>query len=778
MKKLCVILSLLILLSLFPDTHAAAADGNYAVGYMHYTIANGMATITKCDPLLEGELVVPAELSGCPVVAIGDAAFAKSRLTKIILPESIHTLGRAAFLGASVREVLGAEHIQSFGDYAFAFSALQAICLPPDMTELPDGLFMCASFNEQVRFLLPDTITRIGDFAFYNITSGFAELSLPSSLREIGDAAFAGTSPKNWKTLTLPEGLVSIGDGSFWRTLTIESLSLPSTLQRCGSGKIAAFFGTNLETVSLSEGITSLPNAMFLECPNLKSVLLPDSLTVLSADEFGLPNSLLAGHSYPSHFTLWTNWDETDSFTGGEIVPHRFDEMQQNPHLFLYANPESFGTSFAAQHHLPVSPKEAYALTNTQYENDFAYRIYGGRAEIVGYTGAAQTLSVPATLGGYPVFAIGAYALRANDTLTTLVLPASLCEIRAGAVSDCTALESITLAGESMVIEYAAFNRCKKLAEIIGFERAISVGEFCFSGCAALTALPALSPAITELPDDFASNAGLKHVALPSHIRKIGSSAFYGCDGLETLTLPETLEHIGASAFANCKALRAVTIPNRVTTLGTEAFHGCDALRYVKVGKGVTSLDYGIFTFCPSLETVILPDSLSFIYEYEFYDGFYSRFMRRSFIERPKTLTIFANQDSYAADFANRHYIPRMPLIRVLYEDTPIMFDALPVIREGRTLVPFRAIFEALGAAVQWEPETQTVTATQDVITLRLQIGEPLLYKNNIPIPMDSAAALMQDRTFVPLRAVSEALDYLVTWEDSTKTATISPKGK
>ncbi|MBO5370356.1 MAG: copper amine oxidase N-terminal domain-containing protein, partial [Clostridia bacterium] len=52
-----------------------------------------------------------------------------------------------------------------------------------------------------------------------------------------------------------------------------------------------------------------------------------------------------------------------------------------------------------------------------------------------------------------------------------------------------------------------------------------------------------------------------------------------------------------------------------------------------------------------------------------------------------------------------------------------VLFDVLPTITDGRTLVPLRAIFEALGAKVEWNGETQTITATKDDKTVVLTIG-------------------------------------------------------
>ena len=103
-----------------------------------------------------------------------------------------------------------------------------------------------------------------------------------------------------------------------------------------------------------------------------------------------------------------------------------------------------------------------------------------------------------------------------------------------------------------------------------------------------------------------------------------------------------------------------------------------------------------------------------------------------------------------------------------------LSFDVPPVIENGRTLVPLRAIFEALGATVGWDESTQTVTATKGSIQIMLQVGGQSAYKNGTPVHIDVPAKVTNNRTMVPLRFVSEALGAAVGWDESTQTVTIT----
>jgi hypothetical protein len=100
--------------------------------------------------------------------------------------------------------------------------------------------------------------------------------------------------------------------------------------------------------------------------------------------------------------------------------------------------------------------------------------------------------------------------------------------------------------------------------------------------------------------------------------------------------------------------------------------------------------------------------------------------------------------------------------------------DAKPFIDEnGRTQMPVRFISEALGAKVDWEGSTRTVIITKGDDTVSFQIGEKSMVVNNQKKELDTAATIKNGRTFVPLRFVSEAFGAAIEWEPDTNTATI-----
>ncbi|MCL2588560.1 MAG: stalk domain-containing protein [Oscillospiraceae bacterium] len=114
--------------------------------------------------------------------------------------------------------------------------------------------------------------------------------------------------------------------------------------------------------------------------------------------------------------------------------------------------------------------------------------------------------------------------------------------------------------------------------------------------------------------------------------------------------------------------------------------------------------------------------------------------------------------------------------IHVTIDGVPIEFDVQPQLINSRTMVPIRAVVEALGAEVEWDRDTQTVTvyAAGGEHVLRLTIGSYTLYVNDVSTEMDVAPILLGNRTLLPIRFVVEALGYNVDWDNATRTVVIT----
>lgn len=106
----------------------------------------------------------------------------------------------------------------------------------------------------------------------------------------------------------------------------------------------------------------------------------------------------------------------------------------------------------------------------------------------------------------------------------------------------------------------------------------------------------------------------------------------------------------------------------------------------------------------------------------------------------------------------------------VVYIDgDKITFEVPPVVENGRSLVPLRAIFEELGADVDWNRDTKTVTAYKDGSTIVLTINSTKAYINGSLVKLEVPAKIKDGKTLVPLRFVSEAMKAYVGWDGASE---------
>ncbi|MDP4180551.1 MAG: extracellular solute-binding protein [Bacillota bacterium] len=111
--------------------------------------------------------------------------------------------------------------------------------------------------------------------------------------------------------------------------------------------------------------------------------------------------------------------------------------------------------------------------------------------------------------------------------------------------------------------------------------------------------------------------------------------------------------------------------------------------------------------------------------------------------------------------------------ITVVLDGTALNFDAQPFIDNGRTMVPFRAIFEALGASVNWDEASQTVTGTKGDTNIILTIDSNTATINGEIVALDSRPQIRDSRTFVPTRFVAENFGVRVYWNNSSSTVVL-----
>ncbi|MDD6483565.1 MAG: leucine-rich repeat domain-containing protein [Clostridiales bacterium] len=209
-----------------------------------------------------------------------------------------------------------------------------------------------------------------------------------------------------------------------------------------------------------------------------------------------------------------------------------------------------------------IMPITANAATSGIY----TYTVSDGRATITNCdTSASGSITIPSTLGGYPVNGIGKEAFYECSSLTSITIPDGVTSIGEAAFRNCYSLTSITVSKNNM--NYSSIN-----------------GNLFDKNKTTLI--------------QYAIGKQDKQYTIPNSVTSIGNSAFYGCS-LTNVTIPDSVTSIGNGAFIDCHSLTSVTIPDSVTSIGNWAFSWCSSLtdvyyggseeQWAKIHKGINN---------------------------------------------------------------------------------------------------------------------------------------------------------------------------------------------
>lgn len=328
--------------------------------------------------------------------------------------------------------------------------------------------------------------------------------------------------------------------GNYWSGYTkpTDSLSIPSMVSYGGNSYSVSAIGDNafyycdtLSSVTIPNSVATIGHYAFSNCSGLVSVTIPDSVTSIGIYTF-------------------QNCIGLTSVTFNAI-------NCMTTSVTIISMPIFEGCTSLT------------SITIGEQVTTIPSRIFDGCRGLTSVT-------IPNS-----VVSIGACAFQNCSGLTSVIIPNSVTTIGGSAFSGCSGLTSMVIPNSVTSIGGSAFRDCSGLTSIVIPNSVMTIGVYAFSGC-----------------------SGLTSVVIPNSVTSIGGYAFSGCSGLASIAIPNSVTSIMEGTFSGCSGLTSVTIPNSVTSIGWQVFSGCSGLTSVTIGNSVTSIGRRVFYGCSSLDTL------------------------------------------------------------------------------------------------------------------------------------------------------------------------------
>lgn len=233
---------------------------------------------------------------GTNVETIGDHAFDQVQFGEfneygtvsdygtVTIPDSVTTIGEAAFNGAYMSTVTLGSGVTEIGDEAFLGSSsgmgskLTSINFPEGLVTLGEGAFKCNGLLTSID--LPSTLTEMGNYCFQSCV-GLTSITIPDSITSIPRQAFSGCT--NLTSVTLLDGLQSIGTGAF-SECSLSSISIPDSVTSIANSAFS--YNRSLTSITIPDGITVIAENLLGGCESLTSVTLPSTVTSIKNGAF------------------------------------------------------------------------------------------------------------------------------------------------------------------------------------------------------------------------------------------------------------------------------------------------------------------------------------------------------------------------------------------------------------------------------------------------------------------------------------------------------------
>lgn len=247
--------------------------------FEYYPLSDGTYAISVDKAIMLSEIEIPSTYRGKAVTQIKENGFkGATNLKKLTIPSSITKIDKNAFaLCSSLTEI----HIDS----------IEAWCNIEFENELSNPLKIAQNLyvNDELvtNLVIPNTVTEIKDYAFYNCDS-LINITIPKSVTNIGNSAFANCS--SLKNAPIGNGVTSIGEYAFCACTSLIDIIIGNNVTSIGYSA----FGDceSLTDITIPDSVTSMGKNVFSNCYSLTNVIIGNGVTNIGEYAFSLCNSL------------------------------------------------------------------------------------------------------------------------------------------------------------------------------------------------------------------------------------------------------------------------------------------------------------------------------------------------------------------------------------------------------------------------------------------------------------------------------------------------------